>query len=343
MRCKSLYGAVGGLILLAGSISYSSLASQQESRQLLNVSYDPTRELYTQYNEVFKEHWKKTQGETISFALSNGGSGKQARAVLAGLDADVVTLALDYDIDKLAEEGLVDSDWKKELPNGSAPYVSPIVFLVRKGNPKQIHNWDDLVKPGIGVITPNPKTSGGARWDYLAAWGYADNAYHGDTKMVMAYMQELFRHVVLLDSGARAATTSFIERHQGDVLITWENEAFLAQRDRPDEVEIVVPSISIMAEPTVAVVKRVTERKENTRVAKEYLRYLYSPEGQRVIADNFYRPVNKDILQEFAYRFKSLRTLTIRDFGGWQKAQHMHFDDGGSFDQVYQTLIQKGK
>ncbi|MBY0431458.1 MAG: sulfate ABC transporter substrate-binding protein [Rhodospirillales bacterium] len=305
---------------------------------LLNVSYDPTRELYQEFNAAFAKHWKSTANETVSVQMSHGGSGKQARAVIDGLGADVVTLALAYDIDAIADKAkLLPKDWQARLPDNSAPYTSTIVFLVRKGNPKQIKDWDDLVKPGISVITPNPKTSGGARWNYLAAWGYARKKLGGDVQ-AKDFVAKLLKNVPVLDSGARGATTTFVQRGLGDVLLAWENEAFLAQQEMgPDKVEIVVPSVSILAEPTVALVDKVAEKKGTTKVASAYLDYLYSAEGQEIAARHHFRPRLKDVAERYSNRFTKLDLFTIDEsFGGWQNAQKTHFDDGGVFDQIYQ-------
>jgi sulfate transport system substrate-binding protein len=304
---------------------------------LLNVSYDPTRELYDDYNKAFAKYWKDKTGDDVTINQSHGGSGKQARAVIDGLDADVVTLALAYDIDAIAEKsGLLPKNWQSLLPNNSSPYTSTIVFLVRKGNPKHIQDWDDLVKPGIAVITPNPKTSGGARWDYLAAWGYALKKFNNDEDKVKAFVGAIYKNVPVLDSGARGATTTFVERGIGDVLISWENEAYLAVNELgPDKFEIVIPSISILAEPPVAVVERDADRHGTNKVAGEYLKYLYSDEGQEIIAKNYYRPRNVQIAQKYADKLKPVNLFTIDLFGGWQAAQKKHFADKGTFDQIY--------
>ena len=305
---------------------------------LLNVSYDPTRELYEDYNKAFAKYWKDKTGDDVSINLSNGGSGKQARAVIDGLDADVVTLALAYDIDAIAEKSaLLPKNWQSLLPNNSTPYTSTIVFLVRKGNPKNIQDWDDLAKPGISVITPNPKTSGGARWNYLAAWGYALKKFNNDETKVKEFVGALYKNVPVLDSGARGSTTTFVERGIGDVLIAWENEAYLAVNELgPDKFEIVIPSISILAEPPVAVVERDADRHGTNKVAEEYLKYLYSDEGQEIIAKNYYRPRNQQIAQKYADKFKPVNLFTINDvFGSWKAAQNKHFADGGTFDQIY--------
>ncbi|MBK1622296.1 sulfate ABC transporter substrate-binding protein [Afifella marina DSM 2698] len=308
---------------------------------LLNVSYDPTRELYEAFNAAFAAHFKTETGETVTVRMSHGGSGKQARAVIDGLKADVVTLALEADIDAIAEAtGKIPANWRDRLPNHSAPYTSTIVFLVRKGNPQGIHDWPDLVKEGVEVITPNPKTSGGARWSYLAAWAYASEAFHGDEEAMRGFMGELFRHVPVLDTGARGATTTFVRRGIGDVLITWENEAFLALKELgPDKFEIVAPSISIKAEPPIALVDGNVDKAGTRQAAEAYLAYLYSPEGQRLVAKNFYRPAEPAFADNADMaRFPHLKLVTIDDplFGGWKKAQPAHFGNGGVFDQIYQ-------
>jgi sulfate/thiosulfate-binding protein len=304
---------------------------------LLNVSYDPTRELYRDFNTAFIAQWKKETGETIKINQSHGGSGKQSRSVIDGLEADVVTLALAYDIDAMAAHGgLVPADWQKRLPDNSAPYTSTIVFLVRKGNPKGIKDWDDLIKPGIGVITPNPKTSGGARWNYLAAWGFASKKLGGDAP-AKDFVAKLYKNVLVLDTGARGSTTTFVERGQGDVLLAWENEALLALGEAGGGgFEIVVPSESILAEPPVSVVDKVVDKRGTRKVAEAYLRYLYSPEGQDIAARNGYRPRDAAIATRYAAKFPSLPLFTVDErFGGWQKAQTTHFADGGTFDQIY--------
>jgi sulfate transport system substrate-binding protein len=305
--------------------------------ELLNVSYDPTRELYTDFNKAFAAHWKAKTGDDVTIKQSHGGSGKQARGVIDGLPADVVTLALAADVDALYEVAkLIPPDWQKRLPQNSAPYTSTIVFLVRKGNPKAIKDWDDLVKPGVGVITPNPKTSGGARWNYLAAWEFAKRKYGGDEK-ARDFVAKLFRNVPVLDSGARGSTTTFVQRGIGDVAISWENEAFLALKEfGADKFEIVVPSVSILAEPTVSVVDKVAKKKGTAEVAKAYLEYLYTDEGQAIAARNFYRPRNQAIAAKYSGNFARLDLFTIDEaFGGWGKAQKTHFADGGTFDQIY--------
>jgi len=300
---------------------------------LLNVSYDPTRELYADVNSAFAKQWQKKSGDKVSIKQSHGGSGKQARAVIDGLEADVVTLALAYDIDAIAEKGLIKPGWQKELPHNSSPYTSTIVFLVRKGNPKKIRNWDDLVKPGVSVITPNPKTSGGARWNYLAAWAFALHQPGGSDAKAKEFVARLFKNVPVLDSGARGSTNTFVQRGLGDVLLAWENEAFLAINELgPDKFEVVTPSESILAEPPVTVIDRVADKRGTRKVAEEYLKFLYTDEGQRIAAKHYYRPINTRIPTKLA----KVKLYTIDQvFGGWQKAQKTHFSDGGTFDQIY--------
>ncbi len=299
---------------------------------LLNVSYDPTRELYADFSNAFSQHWQKTTGQKVTIKQSHGGSGKQARAVIDGLEADVVTLALAYDIDAIQEKGLINPGWQKRLSHNSSPNTSTIVFLVRKGNPKKIKDWDDLIKPGISVITPNPKTSGGARWNYLAAWGYALHQKGGNEAKAKEFVTKLYKNVPVLDSGARGSTNTFVQRGLGDVLLAWENEAFLAINELgPDKFEIVTPPESILAEPPVAVVDKVVDKRGTRKVAEEYLKYLYSPEGQRIAAKHYYRPIDKKVPTKLA----KLKLYTIdQAFGGWQKAQKTHFSDGGVFDQI---------
>ena len=305
---------------------------------LLNVSYDPTREFYQAYNASFAEHWKAGSGDDVTVRMSHGGSGKQARSVIDGLPADVVTLALAGDVDALAKRGLIQPGWQAELPDNSAPYTSTIVFLVRKGNPKAITDWSDLVRDNISVITPNPKTSGGARWNYLAAWGYALRQPGGNEETAKEFVGKIFRNVPVLDAGARAATTTFVQRRIGDVLLSWENEALLAIKELgPDEVDIVVPSVSILAEPSVAVVDANVERNKTRAAAEAYLKYLYAPESQELIAKHFFRPRAEDVLERNREQFPPLNLFTIDEvFGGWEKAQALHFADGGVFDQIYQ-------
>lgn len=302
---------------------------------LLNVSYDPTRELYRAVNDTFIKEWKAKTGQTVTIEQSHGGSGKQARAVIDGLQADVVTLALAGDIDQIAKTGKIKADWQKRLGNNSSPYTSTIVFLVRKGNPKHIKDWGDLVKPGIGVITPNPKTSGGARWNYLAAWAWALKQPGGSETTAKEFVRKLYKNVPVLDTGARGATTTFVQRGIGDVLLAWENEGLLAIKELgPGKAEIVAPSISILAEPSVAVVDKVVLRRGTREVATGYLQYLYSKEGQEIIAKNFYRPRDMDIAAKYAAQFPKLHLVTIADFGGWTKTQQTHFGEGGVFDQI---------
>jgi len=305
---------------------------------LLNVSYDPTRELYQDFNAAFAKYWKGKSGENVAINQSHGGSGKQARAVIDGLEADVVTLALAYDIDAIAQSGLMPRNWQTRLPNNSAPYTSTIVLLVRKGNPKGIKDWDDLVKPGISVVSPNPKTSGGARWNYLAAWGYARKRYGGDEAKAKDFVTRLYRNVPVLDTGARGATVTFVERGIGDVLIAWENEAILASRELgKGRFEIVAPSVSILAEPPVAVVDRVAAKHKTRAVAQAYLEYLYTTEGQEIAARHYYRPRLEAVAAKYADQFPKLTLFTIDEAaGGWSQAQKTHFADGGVFDQIYQ-------
>lgn len=304
--------------------------------ELLNVSYDPTRELYQDINAEFAKQWKAKTGDNVMTNQSHGGSSKQSRSVIDGLDADVVTLALGYDIDAIEKKGLVQPGWQQRLPDNSSPFTSTIVFLVRKGNPKAIHDWNDLAKPGVSVITPNPKTSGGARWNYLAAWGYALRANHGDKQKALEFVTALYKNAPVLDSGARGATTSFVQRQMGDVLIAWENEALLSvQRFGKDKFEIVVPSVSILAEPPVAVVDKVVDKRGTRQAAQAYLEFLYSDAGQELAAKHFYRPRNQSIAQKYQSQFPKLSLFTIEELGGWQQAYRDHFADGGSFDQIY--------
>jgi sulfate transport system substrate-binding protein len=307
--------------------------------KLLNVSYDPTRELYQNVNAAFVKQWKAKTGVDLVISQSHGGSGSQARSVIDGLQADVVTLALAYDIDAIADKaGLLPKNWQSRFPDNSAPYTSTIVFLVRKGNPKRIKDWNDLVRPGISVITPNPKTSGGARWNYLAAWGYALRQSNNDESKAKDFVARLYRNVPVLDSGARGATTTFVQRGIGDVLVGWENEAFLALNELgKNKLELVVPSVSILAEPPVAVVDKIAARHGTAAVAKAYLEFLYSPEGQEIAARNYYRPRAKEVAAKYDSQFPHLALFTVDEvFGGWQKAQKKHFEEGGTFDQIYQ-------
>ena len=326
---KIIQGAAAALVL--------STAAHAAEVSLLNVSYDPTRELYQDFNKAFAAHWKAKTGDDLKNKQSHGGSGKQARAVIDGLAADVVTLALAYDIDEIANRGLIAKDWQKRLPHNSAPYTSTIVFLVRKGNPKGIKDWNDLARPGISVITPNPKTSGGARWNHIAAWGYALKQPGGNEKTAQEFLTKIYKNVPVLDSGARGSTTTFIERGIGDVLVTWENEALLAIKELgPEKVEIVSPSISILAEPPVAVVDKVVDRRGTRKVAEAYLQFLYTDEGQEIAAQNYYRPIDEKIAKKYATQYPKLKLFTVEEVaGGWNKAQKTHFADGGVFDQIY--------
>jgi sulfate/thiosulfate-binding protein len=316
----------------------AALGATTPAAELLNVSYDPTRELYQEYNAAFARYWKQKSGQDVTIQQSHGGSGKQSRAVIDGLEADVVTLALAYDIDAVSKGGLLAADWQKRLPNNAAPYTSTIVFLVRKGNPKGIKDWGDLVRAGVQVITPNPKTSGGARWNYLAAWAYALRQPGGSEAKAREFVAQLYRNVPVLDSGARGSTNTFVQRGIGDVLLAWENEAFLAIKELgADKVETVVPSLSILAEPPVAVVDAVVDRRGTRAVAEEYLKYLYSPEGQEIAARHYYRPRLEAVAAKYAASFPRINLVTIDQvFGGWQNAQKVHFADGGLFDQIYQ-------
>ena len=335
MKPFALRRALLATALIAG-LTGAGLVQAQST--LLNVSYDPTRELYQDFNALFASHWKQKTGEDVSIRQSHGGAGKQARAVIDGLEADVVTLALAYDIDEIAERtGKLPKDWQKRLPNNSSPYTSTIVFLVKKGNPKNIKDWDDLVKPGVGVITPNPKTSGGARWNYLAAWGYALKKYGNSEEKAQEFVSKLLRNVPVLDSGARGATNTFVQRGIGDVLLAWENEAFLSINELgPDKFEIVVPSVSIRAEPPVTVVDGNARKHGTEKVAHAYLDYLYSPVGQKVAARHYYRPVKPELADpKDVARFPKVNLFDIGFLGGWQVAQKKHFADGGTFDQVY--------
>jgi len=322
------------LFALIAIIAYGQIAGAQT--QLLNVSYDPTRELYEAYNPLFAKYWQAKTGQTLVVRQSHGGSGKQAHAVIDGLEADVVTLALGYDINAIAKTGLIAPNWATRLPHSSAPYTSTIVLLVRKGNPKKIHDWSDVVRPGVSVITANPKTSGGARWVYLAAYGYALDRPHGTDATARAFVQQLYKNVPVLDAGARGATTTFLERGIGDVLLTWEDEAILAANTvAPGKVEVVYPSESVTAEPVASVVDKIVDKHHTRYVATAYLQYLESPEAQEVIAQHFYRPRNAKVAAKYAKRFPVLKQFTVARFGGWDVAQKTHFADGGVFDQLY--------
>lgn len=336
--------SVAAALLLTSITGLTGCASEEKdagssakSITLTNVSYDPTRELYEAYNKIFAEHWKEKTGQDVEITQSHGGSGKQALEVANGLEADVVTLALEYDVNAVRDAGLIEDGWVSEFENDSSPYTSTIVFLVRKGNPKNIQDWDDLVNDGVGVITPNPKTSGGARWNYLAAWAYADKLYGGDEAQIKDFIKKLYQNVLVLDSGARGATTTFVENGQGDVLLAWENEAYLSIQDYPDDYEIITPSVSILAQPSVAIVDKGVDDRGTREAATEYLQYLYSDEAQRIAGDNYYRPYNQEILKEYAGVFNlDINLITIQDFGGWDKAQTKHFADGGVFDEIYE-------
>lgn len=332
-RCAAALAAAGLILsLLAG-------CAKLGGPELINVSYDPTREFYEAYNTLFVDYWKEKTGKNLEIIQSHGGSGAQALSVSQGLPADVVTLALEADVQAIADEGLIDEGWIDEFPNDSAPYTSTIVFLVRKGNPKNIQDWGDLVRDDVGVITPNPKTSGGARWNFLAAWAWADAAYNGDETRVRQFIKDLYHNVLVLDSGARGATTSFVENGQGDVLITWENEGYLAMDEYPGEYEMITPSISILCQPTVAVVDEVTRVNGTKKLAEEYLNYLYSDEAQHLAAEYYYRPSNQDILAQYGDRFDlEVELVTIDDFGGWSAAQEKFFADGGVFDLIYENM-----
>jgi sulfate/thiosulfate-binding protein len=328
------------LVLCALVLSISLAGAAGKQITLLNVSYDPTRELYQDFNAAFAKYWQAKTGDQLIIQQSHGGSGKQARSVIDGLAADVVTLALAYDIDAIADKGrLLPADWQKRLPDNSSPYTSTIVFLVRKGNPKRIREWDDLVKPGISVITPNPKTSGGARWNYLAAWGYALKKFGNDDAQAHQFVAQLYKNVPVLDTGARGATTTFVQRGIGDVLVAWENEALLSLKEsQKGQFELIAPSLSILAEPPVAWVDKVASKHGTRDLAEAYLRYLYTPEGQAIAARNFYRPRLESVAQKYAETFPKLTLFTIDEvFGGWQKAQKRHFDEGGVFDQLQQA------
>lgn len=329
-----------GIILLALALvaGFTHPATTRAQTTLLNVSYDPTRELYQKINLLFETHWKKQTGETVKFNQSHGGSGKQARSVIDGLEADVVTLALSLDIDAIADKAkLLPADWQKKLPSNSSPYTSTIAFLVRKGNPKAIKDWPDVSKQGVSVVTPNPKTGGAPRWVYLAAWGYSLKTAGNDEAKAKDLVTRIYKNVAVLDTGARGSLTTFAQNGIGDVLLTWENEAFLALKEFPDKFEIVVPSISILAEPSVAVVEKVSEKRGTTKIAKAYLEYLYTPEAQEIIAQHYYRPRDPAAKAKYADKFPKVELFTIDElFGGWAKAQKTHFDDGGVFDQIYQ-------
>lgn len=339
MKTNILKIALAASVLVTSLAGFTGCSSEESSDTvtITNVSYDPTRELYESYNKIFAEYWKEKTGQDIEVTQSHGGSGKQALEVANGLEADVVTLALEYDVNAVRDAGLIKDGWVTEFGNDSAPYTSTIVFLVRKGNPKNIQDWDDLVKEDVGVITPNPKTSGGARWNYLAAWAYAEELYGGDEAQVKDFIKKLYQNVLVLDSGARGSTTTFVENGQGDVLLAWENEAYLSIQDYPDDYEIITPSISILAQPSVAIVDGVVDERGTREIATEYLQYLYTDEAQRIAGDNYYRPSNEAILNEYADVFNlDINLVTINDFGGWDEAQTKHFTDSGVFDEIYE-------
>lgn len=351
-RIGNLAALTAALVLTAGALTgcqgnVSETSAQgnagetaqekKETVEITNVSYDPTRELYEAYNQVFADYWKEKTGQEVIVTQSHGGSGKQARSVIEGNEADVVTLALAHDVTAIEQAGLIESGWLSEFDLNSSPYTSTIVFLVRKGNPKEIQDWNDLVKEGVGVITPNPKTSGGACWNFLAAWAYADKEFNQDEAKTKEFVADLYKNVLVLDSGARGATTTFVENGQGDVLIAWENEAYLSVQEHPDEFEIITPSLSILAEPSVAIVDETVDKRGTREVAEEYLKYLYSEKAQRIAGDNFYRPSNQEILKEYADVFDlNINLVTIDgQFGGWDQAYADYFDDGALFDQIY--------
>lgn len=320
----------------AGSASSAGYSAVPDPVELLNVSYDPTRELYAAFNGKFAAHWKQETGGAVTVKQSHGGSGSQARSVIDGLEADVVTLALGYDIEAIVDKGFIQPDWQSQFEQNSTPYTSTIVFLVRKGNPKGIRDWDDLIRDGIQVITPNPKTSGGARWNYLAAWGYATKSLGYDEAQTKLFLKQLFQNVPVLDTGARGSTTTFVEKEIGDVLLAWENEAYLALKEYGDQFEIVTPSLSILAEPPVAIVDKVVDKRGTRQAAEAYLQYLYSEEGQQIAAENFYRPRLQSVADKYKDQFPALNLLQIdQDFGGWKEAQAKHFNDGGVFDEIY--------
>ncbi len=337
MKLKTL-SLIVALVLTFGESGPQAFAAGKEIK-LLNVSYDPTRELYEEINAAFAKQWKEKTGDTVVISQSHGGSGKQGRAIIDGLDADVVTLALAYDTDQLYKKGgLISKNWQLRLPDNSAPYTSTIIFVVRKGNPKNIKDWDDLVKPGVAIITPNPKTSGGARWNYLAAWAFGLKKFKGDEMQTQEFLKQIYKNVIVLDTGARGSTTTFVERGIGDVFLSWENEAFLAEKEiGKGTIEIIMPSLSILAEPPVAVVDQAAKKHGTAKVAKAYLEFLYSEAGQDIIGKNFYRPRSEAAAQKYAGQFAKTELVTIADFGGWDAAQKKHFSDGGIFDEIYLT------
>lgn len=324
--------------VLTGCSGQNKETASKDAKEITitNVSYDPTREFYAAYDELFQKHWQKEKGQTVKVTASHGGSGSQARSVIEGNEADVVTLALAHDITAIQDSGLIEDGWMDEFDKDSSPYTSTIVFLVRKGNDKDIHDWNDLIRTGVDVITPNPKTSGGACWNFLAAWAYAREQFDNDEEQIKKFMKKLYQNVLVLDSGARGATSTFVEKGQGDVLIAWENEAYLSMEEYPDDYEIVTPSISILAQPSVAVVDSVAKKRGTGEVAREYLNYLYSDDAQRLAGENYYRPSNEKILKEFSDQFNlDMNLVTIDDFGGWDQAFKDYFDDGAVFDQIY--------
>lgn len=324
--------------VLTGCSGQNKETASKDAKEITitNVSYDPTREFYAAYDELFQKHWQKEKGQTVKVTASHGGSGSQARSVIEGNEADVVTLALAHDITAIQDSGLIEDGWMDEFDKDSSPYTSTIVFLVRKGNDKNIHDWNDLIRTGVDVITPNPKTSGGACWNFLAAWAYAREQFDNDEEQIKKFMKKLYQNVLVLDSGARGATSTFVEKGQGDVLIAWENEAYLSMEEYPDDYEIVTPSISILAQPSVAVVDSVAKKRGTEEVAREYLNYLYSDDAQRLAGENYYRPSNEKILKEFSDQFNlDMNLVTIDDFGGWDQAFKDYFDDGAVFDQIY--------
>lgn len=324
--------------VLTGCSGQNKETASKDAKEITitNVSYDPTREFYAAYDELFQKHWQKEKGQTVKVTASHGGSGSQARSVIEGNEADVVTLALAHDITAIQDSGLIEDGWMDEFDKDSSPYTSTIVFLVRKGNDKDIHDWNDLIRTGVDVITPNPKTSGGACWNFLAAWAYAREQFDNDEEQIKKFMKKLYQNVLVLDSGARGATSTFVEKGQGDVLIAWENEAYLSMEEYPDDYEIVTPSISILAQPSVAVVDSVAKKRGTEEVAREYLNYLYSDDAQRLAGENYYRPSNEKILKEFSDQFNlDMNLVTIDDFGGWDQAFKDYFDEGAVFDQIY--------
>lgn len=324
--------------VLTGCSGQNKETASKDAKEITitNVSYDPTREFYAAYDELFQKHWQKEKGQTVKVTASHGGSGSQARSVIEGNEADVVTLALAHDITAIQDAGLIEDGWMDEFDKDSSPYTSTIVFLVRKGNDKDIHDWNDPIRTGVDVITPNPKTSGGACWNFLAAWAYAREQFDNDEEQIKKFMKKLYQNVLVLDSGARGATSTFVEKGQGDVLIAWENEAYLSMEEYPDDYEIVTPSISILAQPSVAVVDSVAKKRGTEEVAREYLNYLYSDDAQRLAGENYYRPSNEKILKEFSDQFNlDMNLVTIDDFGGWDQAFKDYFDDGAVFDQIY--------